>query len=112
MTVACRLVEERLPSAEGRLPARLAGHAARCLKCQAEIGRYRRLHRALADLGRDMTPAPPDLAQAVADRLGEAAHHPASPATQLRSAATAAGAMAAAAGTVIVVRWMRTRSAA
>jgi hypothetical protein len=52
---------------ETPLDARLAAHAAQCLRCQAEIVRYRRMLRMLHDL-RDDAPGPPSTV--LADIIG------------------------------------------
>jgi hypothetical protein len=52
---------------ETPLDARLAEHAAHCLRCQAEIVRYRRMLRTLHDLRHD-APGPPSTV--LADIIG------------------------------------------
>jgi hypothetical protein len=114
MTLTCRAVRLQLPSMDdpGSFEGPLAEHTAACLRCQAEISRYRRLGRSLGLLADEVYLAPAGLAVAVEGRIadGGAAWEQA-PGRASRVAA-AAGAVVAAAGTVAMVRWMRARSAA
>lgn len=94
------------------LPGPLSSHAQECLRCQAEVSRTRRLHRALDDLGADLLPAPPGFTAAVDATIDAPAAEPTSyRIRQGTTVAAAAGALAAA-GTLVVIGWMRARSAA
>jgi len=112
----CRAVWLQLPSLDH--PARLAdpliSHMSACLNCQAEAARYQRLHRSLAGFAARVEVAPRGLIAAVDSRLSRRGDPGISsvsgPAT--RAAAAAGAVAAAAAGTVVMVRWMRARSAA
>ena len=103
-----RLVPETLDP--DRLPAGLAQHAASCLRCQAEMARYRRLRRELGALAAQTQPAPATIAPRVEEAIwggdteGRAGRH------ANRVVATLAG--AAAASVVAVAMWRRTRVAA
>ncbi len=115
MSIACRAVRFQLPMVdeETQLGGPLAAHLDSCLVCQAESVRYRRLQRSLAKLASDTESAPADLARAVEARLDGSLVPPADP-VYGRAARVAAGvgAAVAAAGTVVVVRWLRTRAVA
>ena len=111
----CRAVWLQLPSLDH--PARLAdpliSHMSACLNCQAEAARYQRLHRSLAGFAARVEVAPRGLIAAVDSRLSRGDPEPSSVSGPTTRAAAAAGAVAAAAaGTVVMVRWMRARSAA
>ena len=93
------------------MPAALRDHVGSCLRCQAEVIRYRRLGRQLAGLKRLIETAPQGLVPAVSSRLGSGTA-PATSGPRVPKAAAAAGALVAAAGTVAMVRWMRAKSAA
>ncbi len=116
MNVACRATRVALSVADdsGSMPARLESHLGSCLACQAEAARYRKLRRALAGLANEIVDAPAALPAMVEARLDldgvdEIA---ARPSPRVGRVAAAAGAAVAAAGTVVVVRWLRTRAAA
>ncbi len=111
----CRAVWLQLPSLDH--PARLAdpliSHMSACLNCQAEAARYQRLHRSLAGFAARVEVAPAGLIAAVDSRLSRGDPELSSVSGPATRAAAAAGAVAAAAaGTVVMVRWMRARSAA
>jgi len=94
-----------------RLPVSLADHGASCLRCQAEVARYRKLRRELGHLAEDAIAAPERVAAAV--ELAVAAMpqtEPAKPTAKV--VATAAGAAAAAASVVAVALWRRSRAVA
>ena len=114
MTMTCKAVRVQLPSLDDpELPTGpLAAHVGSCLRCQAEVARYRRLHRSLGRLAEHVEVAPDGLVADVESRLsdGDAVVDVSSP--SVPRVAAAAGAVVAAAGTVAMVRWMRTRSAA
>ena len=90
----------------------LRGHLDGCLACQAEAVRYRKLSRALASLGPEWQEAPtwlPERVEAAID--GGDVSILKSPVFHAGRVAAAAGAAVAAAGTVVVVRWLRARAA-
>jgi hypothetical protein len=94
------------------LPGPLSSHAAECLRCQAEVSRTRRMHRALAHLGAELLAAPAGFAATVDATIDAPASEPTSHRLpQGTTVAAAAGALAAA-GTLVVLGWMRARSAA
>lgn len=116
MSAICQVVDRALPAASGEiagLPVALRTHIESCLRCQAEVTRYRKLARHLAALSDVVVPAPLALAAAVMEQIGapDAATGD-DPGSRVGRAAAAAGALVAAAGTVAVVRWLRTHSAA
>ena len=93
-----------------RLPAALAQHAASCLRCQAEMARYRRLRRELGSLAASTEPASPTILAGVEQAIAsEARQHETT--RHARFVATLAGATAAA-GVVAVAMWRRTHTAA
>lgn len=116
MSALCQVVDRALPAATGDvagLPVALRTHVESCLRCQVEVTRYRKLARHLAALADVLVPAPPALVPAVMELIG--ASDPAMGddiGSRVGRAAAAAGALVAAAGTVAVVRWLRTHSAA
>ena len=92
------------------LPAALAQHAGSCLRCQAEVARYRRLRRELGSLAATTESAPSSILPAVEEAIwneatGSANHR------HTRFVATIAGATAAA-GVVAVAMWRRAHPAA
>jgi hypothetical protein len=115
MNLACRLTRAQHPLADaGTSIARpLASHVSSCLRCQAESVRYRTLRRDLAALASRIETAPSGLAGEIAVRIHDAST--ASDAAAARSvrvgAGAAAGAVVAAVGTVVMVRWLRARTA-
>ena len=113
-TTLCPAVRTQLIStgtAES-LSGPLASHAAACLRCQAEVVRTQRLHKALAEMGGSSVSAPVGFAEEVLDALDRSPLRRGSRAQRTARVAAAAGALAAAAGTIAVIGWMRTRSAA
>lgn len=114
MNLTCRAVRLQLPSMDdpGSLDGTLGAHAATCLRCQAEISRYRRLGHSLGLLADEVYVAPVGLVAAVESEIGGAEEAWVAPTGRVTRVAAAAGAVVAAAGTVAMVRWMRTRSAA
>lgn len=114
MSLTCRLVRLQLPSVDEPedLDGPLAGHVGSCLRCQAEVSRYRRLHRSLGILSDEVVVAPDGFRAGVEARLAGGEPGWASAPVRAARVAAAAGAVVAAAGTVAMVRWMRTRSAA
>jgi hypothetical protein len=68
----CAEVALALPAhvaGEGDLDARLAEHVAQCLRCQAEMVRYRRMLRTLHDLRDDAPVAPSTVLSDIIDQL-------------------------------------------
>ena len=60
--IRCAWARRRLPQIPDRAPGgRSAAHIATCLRCQAEAGRYRSLHRHLGSLRQELVAAPADL---------------------------------------------------
>lgn len=115
MSAVCQLVDRALPAAFGDvagLPVPLRTHAKACLRCQVEVARYRKLARHLAALSGVVVPAPTALAPAVMQEIGAPDSLVPDAGSRVGRAAAAAGALVAAAGTVAVVRWIRTHSAA
>jgi anti-sigma factor RsiW len=107
--VQCEQVDQRLPglaedTRDGSRRAR--AHLRRCLRCQAELARYRRLRRACRTLADTPVQVPDDLLAAVLARL----EHPTTVSsrprrtTYLAVAATAATAAAGAAGALVLGR--------
>jgi hypothetical protein len=117
MGIECQMTRRRLSELRGDPGAlgRLAPHYAACLRCRAEAVRYRRLARALAALATHEEVPPMGLAAAVARRTAgphiavEQFPHATAPTAR---AAAVVGAIAAAAGTAVVVHVMRGRSVA
>jgi hypothetical protein len=110
----CAAVRAQLPStgASAELPNPLASHAAECLRCQAEVTRSRRIRRSLAELADVRVPAPAGFAAAVEGAIDLPVTPEGHRIRQGTTVAAAAGALAAAAGTLVVIGWMRARSAA
>ena len=120
MNTRCALVRLRLPGVDSvdDLGERLADHVETCLRCQAEAARYRTLRRRLGALSRDLVTAPSTLVPSVVVRL-ETDQPEASADLRigLRRAAVAVSAaagaaVAATAGTIIVVGLRRSHHAA
>lgn len=66
MRTTCALVQLQLPSSDdGSLLGALDGHLRSCLRCQAELAKYRSLHRRLAELAERTYHAPPGFTGAV-----------------------------------------------
>jgi hypothetical protein len=84
----------------------LDDHVARCLGCQAERARYRRLGRVLTGLVDDVEPAPRGFLQRV-DVALDGGRRPAERGARLGKAAAATGAIATAAGVVALAVWRR-----
>jgi len=110
----------RLPGVDSvdQLGDRLSAHVGICLRCQAEAARYRTLRRHLGALSRDEMAAPATLVPSVVVRIDrEAAESTTDPRVGLRRAAVAisaaaGAAVAATAGTIIVVGLRRSHNAA
>ncbi|MGB9358478.1 MAG: hypothetical protein WCC01_07975 [Acidimicrobiia bacterium] len=120
MNTRCTVVRMRLPSVDSidDLGERLAGHVKSCLRCQAEAARYRTLRRRLGALSRDLATAPATLVPSVVARIEiDEAETSADLRIGLRRAAVAVSAaagaaVAATAGTIIVVGLRRSHHAA
>ena len=120
MNTRCTVVRMRLPGVDSvdRLGERLSTHVETCLRCQAEAARYRTLRRHLGALSRDELAAPATLVPSVVVRIDrEAAESTTDPRVGLRRAAVAisaaaGAAVAATAGTIIVVGLRRSHNAA
>lgn len=120
MNARCALARMRLPGVDSvdDLGYRLATHVETCLRCQAEAVRYRTLRRRLGGLSRDEVSAPETLVPSVATRIElEESDVPADRRVGLRRAAVAVSAaagaaVAATAGTIIVVGLRRSHNAA
>lgn len=120
MNTRCAVVRLRLPGVESvdDLGERLAAHVETCLRCQAEAARYRTLRRRLGALSRDAMTAPATLVPAVVARIEvDESEIPADLRVGLRRAAVAmsaaaGAAVAATAGTIIVVGLRRSHHAA
>jgi len=120
MNTRCAVVRMRLPSVDSvdDLGERLAGHVESCLRCQAEAARYRTLRRRLGALSRDFETAPATLVPSVVARMEiDEAETSADLRIGLRRAAVAVSAaagaaVAATAGTIIVVGLRRSHHAA
>ncbi len=94
------------------LPSSLADHASTCLRCQAEVARFRRLQRELGALAEQTEPAPRTLFDRVDHAIRTEAVPTGSQHQGSKVAATIAGATAAAASVVAVALWRRARTAA
>ena len=114
MTLTCKAVQVRLPSIDDQayMAGPLAAHRGSCLACQAEAARYRRLYRSLVALSESVQSAPSGLAAAVDARLARVTSAAAVASARAARIAATAGAVVAAAGTLVMVRWMKARSAA
>ena len=116
MSITCELTQRLLPAAvdDERALGRLQGHLAVCLRCQAEAARYRKIAKHLLALADVHAPAPAGLVAAVERRIAGpvAVDELESGTSSATKAAAVVGAIAAAAGTAVVVKMLRTRSAA
>ena len=120
MNTRCTVVRMRLPGVDSvdQLGERLATHVETCLRCQAEAARYRTLRRQLGALSRRELAAPATLVPSVVVRIArEEAQTMMDPRVGLRRAAVAisaaaGAAVAATAGTIIVVGLRRSHNAA
>jgi hypothetical protein len=72
--LACEEATEALPALAGgdEVPAALAAHVSQCLRCQAELARYRRLLRTLRSLRGDWATPPAGALGAVLAALEQA----------------------------------------
>ena len=78
-------------------PAALSAHVARCLTCQAEAARHRRLSRVMALMGTTTLPAPADLmarVEAAVDRRSRRRSGALVPAATAAAVTAVAGAVA------------------
>ena len=114
MSVACNAVRLAIVGLEvgETLPAPLDAHLSSCLRCQVEMVRHTKLERELAALGEVVETAPPSVADSVAAGIVLGIDPEDEASLNLARVVAATGALVAAAGTVAVVRWMRTRSVA
>jgi len=120
MNARCTVVRVRLPGVDSvdDLGDRLAAHVATCLRCQAEAARYRTLRRRLGALAPDQMTAPGTLVPSVVACIEiEESDVPGNRRVGLRRAAVAVSAaagaaVAATAGTIIVVGLRRSHNAA
>ena len=120
MNTRCAVVRLRLPGVDSVdvLGERLAAHIETCLRCQAEAARYRTLRRRLGALSRDVMTAPATLVPSVVARIDvDELETSADLRIGLRRAAVAmsaaaGAAVAATAGTIIVVGLRRSHHAA
>jgi anti-sigma factor RsiW len=120
MNARCTVVRMRLPGVDSvdELGERLVSHVASCLRCQAEAARYRTLRRRLGSLSSEEMTAPETLLPSVVARIErEEAPAGTDPRVGLRRAAVAisaaaGAAVAATAGTIIVVGLRRSQNAA
>jgi hypothetical protein len=104
----CETVERFLPAyvaGEETLDAPTLAHVAECLRCQAEIARYRRMLRTLHGLRLDREVAPANLLSSVLSRLDQP-QGTGRGRVVVAGVASAAGALAA---TAIIV-WIGRRS--
>ena len=116
MGVTCRLTQRLLVNRTetGASLGRFAAHLAVCLRCQAEAVRYRMLRREMADLVDWRDEAPRGLLGAVDDAIDARSAVGMTQPARFPAARKAAlvGALAATAGTVVVVRVLKARPAA
>ena len=122
MNARCAVVRMRLPGVDSvdELGERLAVHVETCLRCQAEAARHRALRRRLGALSRDVITAPITLVPSVVARIEVDEPETETPRdlrVGLRRAAVAmsaaaGAAVAATAGTIIVVGLRRSNHAA
>ena len=108
----CRTVRGVGATAGGALPGPLATHVSECLRCQAELARYRRLRRELGRLAQRREVAPISIAARVDHTISPQLAVVGRPSQNARRAATIVGATAAAASTAAFALWRRTRAAA
>ncbi len=113
MSVPCRIARVQMPlvDVEDTFPGPLTAHVSSCLRCQAESARYRSLRRNLAGLTSRLEPAPERLAGQVSARITGSAVVSNVRRSRPPRVAAATGAVVAAAGTLAMVRWLRTRTA-
>lgn len=120
MNTRCTIVRMRLPAVEcvDELGDRLAAHVEICLRCQAEAARYRSLRRRLGAVANEVLVAPSGLVPSVIARMEPPENEPLD---ERRSglrrvavavSAAAGAAVAATAGTIIVVGLRRSHNAA
>jgi hypothetical protein len=116
----CAIVRVRLPGVDcvDELGGRLVAHVEICLRCQAEAARYRSLRRRLGAVANEVLVAPSALAPGVIARIEPPETEPLEERrTALRRvavavSAAAGAAVAATAGTIIVVGLRRSHNAA
>ncbi len=97
MTSVSCVAARRIASLGLEPPATLSAHMARCLTCQAEAARSRRLTRAMALMGTTTLPAPADLmarVEAAVDRRSRRRSPALVPAATAAAVTAVAGAVA------------------
>ncbi len=97
-----REIESQL-DAGGEPRAELVAHIERCLRCQAELARHRRLLRLLAQWRDEMVPLPEGLLAGVLAAVGEAAERQAIRAALGRHPVAYAGGVGAALAVLVVI---------
>lgn len=120
MRTNCTIVRLRLPGVDSvdDLGERLVGHVETCLTCQAEAARYRTLKRRLGGLAEETLQAPSTLVPSVVARIeNSGAEVKGDRSAAIRRAAiavsaAAGAAVAATAGTIIVIGLRRGHHAA
>jgi anti-sigma factor RsiW len=113
VSVACRFARVQMPlvDVDDTFPGPLTAHVSSCLRCQAESARYRSLRRNLAGLTSRLEPAPAGLAGQVSARITASESVPDVLRSRPPRVAAATGVVVAVAGTLAMVRWLRTRTA-
>ncbi len=104
----CDRVAPLLPTYAAReadLDGAVADHVGQCLRCQAEVARYRRMLRTLHSLRADTATPPPDVLARILDDADRPGGVGGLTVAAVASAAAVIGALAAAA-------WLRPRTAA
>lgn len=120
MNARCAVVRMRLPGVDSvdELGERLAAHVEVCLRCQAEAARYRTLRRRLGSLSSKEITAPETLTSTVVARItleeteGSTNRRVGLRRVAVAVSAAAGAAVAATAGTIIVVGLRRSQNAA
>lgn len=113
MNVVCSAVHVALPAiGEAPIAGPIVAHVESCLRCRAEIARYRMSHDVLATLDAEVYRAPNDLTHNVMNGLGPVAVADLLPRRDNRLPVAAAAVFAtAAAGTAVLVKVYRSRAA-
>jgi anti-sigma factor RsiW len=104
-----REIERQLDTG-GEPRAELVAHIERCLRCQAELARHRKLLRLLAQLRDEVVPLPEGLLAGVLAAVGEAAERQAIRGALSRHSVAYAGGVGAALVVLVVVGIARKRS--
>lgn len=114
MKAACLFVRSLATTTEGAPPGGTLGtHVARCLSCQAELARYRRLRRQLGSLAEVVEPVPLLPAATIEHEMstGSAGDTPSKRSPQVGRAAAGGAVAAAAAGAAAVIMWRHSKAA-